>query len=204
MAINTHATLQTAVSDWLKRADLSSYTADFIVIAEARIAREIRAQIQEQRTTSTLSTSSAYINLPSDFIEMRALWLSSTTPRVKLEYLVPEAFFERYPDADSDTDEPAAYTIIGDELRFGPAPNSAYTIELWYFKRLTALSSAVNTLFTNNQDLYLYAALCAAEPFMKNDKRIQVWETLYKQIRDQVNDMERAKRYGSGLRIQTA
>lgn len=204
MAISTYAELQSALNNWTKRSDLSSYTADFITIAESRIAREIRSQIQEQRTTAALSTSSAYINLPSDFIEMRSLWLSSTTPKVKLEYLAPEAFFERYPDSDSDSDEPTAYTIIGDEIRFGPAPDSAYTVELWYFKRLTALSSAVNTLFTNNPDLYLYASLCAAEPFMKNDKRIQVWEALYKQIRDEVNALEKSKRYGSGLRIQTA
>lgn len=202
--ISTYSELQTAITNWLKRSDLSSFTADFISIAEARIAREVRAQIQEQRTTASLSTTSAYINLPSDYVEQRALWLSSTSPKVKLEYLVPEAFFERYPDSDADADEPVAYTIIGDEIRFGPVPDSAYTVELWYFKRLTALSTSVNTLFTNNPDLYLYAALCAAEPFMKNDKRIQVWETLYKQIRDQVNDTERAKRYPTGLRIQTA
>lgn len=195
--------MQTAITSWLKRADLSSNTADFITIGEARIGREVRAQIQEQRTTSALSTSSAYINLPSDFVEQRALWLQ-VSPKVKLEYLAPEAFFTRYPDADTATSEPVAYTIIGDEIRFGPAPDSAYTVELWYFKRLTALSSAVNTLFTNNPDLYLYAALCAAEPFMKNDKRIPIWEALYKQILDQVNDTERAKRYPTGLRIQVA
>lgn len=134
---------------------------------------------------------------------MRALWLS-TSPKIKLEYLVPEAFFERYPHSDTQTDKPKSYTILGDELRFGPFPDSAYTVELWYFKKLTALSSAVNTLFTGNPDLYLYAALCAAEPFMKNDKRIAVWEALYTKVKDQVNDTERAKRYGSGLRIQTA
>jgi hypothetical protein len=200
MSISTYAELTTAVTNWLHRDDLSSYTADFVTLGEARIAREVRAQVMEQRATSTLSDSSAYINVPSDLIEWRALWLQ-TSPKTKLEYLPPEAFFERYPDTDSSTGQPVAYTIIGDELRFGPPPNSAYTIELWYFKKLTALSSSTNILFTGNPDLYLYAALSASQPFLKDDKRIATWEALYKQVRDQVNDTERNKRYGSGLRI---
>lgn len=202
MSIQTYAELGTAVSNWLHRADLSAFAADFITIGEARINREVRAQIQEQRTTAPTSASSAYINLPSDYIEHRSLWLSTGTERQRLEYLAPEAFFERYNAAT--TGRPIAFTVIGDELRFGPEPDSAYTVELWYWKRLPALSTAVHTLFTSNPDLYLYAALCAAEPFLKNDKRIQVWETLYAAIRDQVNDTERRKRYPTGMRITTA
>jgi hypothetical protein len=190
--------LLTPISNWTKRADLSAYTADFITIGEARIAREVRAQIMEQRTTASVSTSTPYINLPSDYLEHRSLWISAN-PKKKLEYLPPDAFFERY--TTDQTGKPEAFTIIGDEIRFGDSPDSAYTVELWYFKKPAALSSAVNTLFTGNPDLYLYAALTATQPFLKDDKRIEVWEALYKQVRDQVNDTERTKRYPTGLRV---
>lgn len=202
MSISTYAELKTAVSNWLHRADLSAYLDDFVTIAESRIAREVRAQIQEQRTTAAASTSSPYINLPSDFIEHRALWVSAN-PISKLEYLAPEAFFERYP-ITSITGKPVAYTVIGDEVRLGPSPDSAYTLELWYWKRLTALSSAVNTLFTNNPDLYLYASLCAALPFLKDDKRVPIWELQFTTTRDHVNNAEKAKCYPTGLRIQVS
>lgn len=202
MSISTYAELQSAISNWLHRSDLSSYTADFISIGEARIAREVKAQIQEQRTASTLSTTSAYINLPTDLLEMRVIWLDES-PKVKLEFLSPDAFFERFTQTDTSTGKPVAFTIIGDEIRFGPYPDSAYAIELWYFKKLTALSSSTNTLFTSNPDLYLYASLCAAEPFLKNDKRIMVWESLYQKVRDQVNETERTKRFAPGMAIRS-
>lgn len=200
MAISTYAELQTAVTNWLHRSDLSSYVADFISLGEARIGREVRAQIQEQRTTASLSASSAYINLPSDYIEERAIWLQ-TSPKKKIEYLAPEAFFERYPDSDACVGQPVAYTIIGDEVRFAPFPDSAYTVELWYLKKLTALSSAVNTLFTNNPDLYLYASLLASAPFLKDDKRIGVWESIFEQTKASVNAVENRKRYPTGMAI---
>ena len=199
MSIATYAELQSAISNWLDRSDLTSYTADFITIGESGIAREVRSQIQEQRTTASLSTTSPYINLPSDYLEHRSLWLS-TSPKVNLEYLAPGEFFDRHPS--TSTGSPTSFTIIGDEIRFGPIPDSAYTVELWYWKKLTALSSAVNTLFTGNPDLYLYASLAAAEPFLKNDKRIAVWESLYGRVRDQVNDLEMKKRYPSGMTMQ--
>lgn len=201
MSLSTYADLKTSLTNWLKRSDLTSYLDDFISIGEARIAREIRAQIQEQRTTTTLLTSTPYINLPTDYMEHRVLWISDN-PKVKLEYLAPEAFFERY--NTSTTGKPRAFTIIGDEVRFGPSPDSAYTVELWYWKKLTSLSSAVHSLFTNNPDLYLYAALCAATPFLKDDKRIQVWETYFGEVRDMVNATERAKRYPTGMRVIAA
>lgn len=201
MSLATYADLKTSLTNWLKRSDLSSYLDDFISIGEARVAREVRAQIQEQRTTASLSTTTPYINLPTDYIEHRALWISAE-PKVKLEYLAPEAFFMRYDT--SATAKPRAFTVIGDEVRFGPSPDSAYTVELWYWKKLTALSSAVHTLFTNNPDLYLYAALCAATPFLKDDKRIQVWETYFTEVKNQVNETERAKRYPTGLRVISA
>ena len=198
MAISTYNELTTAITNWVKRSDLSPYLADFVSLGEARIAREVRAQIMEQRTTSVVSTSTPYINLPSDYLEHRSLWVSAN-PKRKLEYLPPEAFFERY--TTDQTGKPEAFTIIGDEIRFGDSPDSAYTVELWYFKKLAALSSAVNSLFTGNPDLYLYAALAATQPFLKDDKRIEVWEALYKQVRDQVNETERSKRYPTGLRV---
>ena len=198
MAISNYSELQTAITNWVKRSDLSSHLADFITLGEARIAREIKAQVMEQRTTASLSTSSSYVNLPSDFLEHRSLWISAN-PKKKLEYLSPEAFFERY--TTDQTGKPEAFTIIGDEVRFGPSPDSDYTVELWYFKKPAALSSALNSLFTNNPDLYLYAALTATQPFLKDDKRIEVWEALYKQIRDQVNISEERKRYPTGMRV---
>lgn len=203
MSISTYAELQSAITNWLKRSDLDSYAADFITLGEARIFREVRARVMEQRATSSLSTTSAYINVPSDLLELRAVWLTSGGVVRPLQYATPDVLLQKYNNT-SASGEPSFYTIIGDEMRFGPVPDSAYDVELWYYKRLTALSSAVNTLFTSNPDLYLYAALTSAIPFMKDDKRIAIWEQLYGQIRDQVNRTEEGGRRSPGMQMVAA
>ena len=41
MAISTYAELQTAVTDWMARSDLSGNAADFITLGEARLNRKL-------------------------------------------------------------------------------------------------------------------------------------------------------------------
>lgn len=197
MSISTYAELQTAVTNWLHRSDLSAYVADFITIGEARIGREVKARQMEQRVSSTPTT--VYMNLPSDYVSMRALRIESSSIGW-LDYETPDKFFSEFPSAISSTS--CKYTIFGDELVFPTVPAGA--VELWYYKKLSALSSEVNTLFTSNPDLYLYAALAASQPFLKDDKRIPVWEGLYGEVREAVNQSHKVGRYPSGLYIKTA
>jgi hypothetical protein len=84
-------------------------------------------------------------------------------------------------------------------LVFPVTPSGA--VELWYYKKLDALSSALNSLYTANPDLYLYAALAASAPYMQDDKRIPVWERLYMQARDSVNVAHEAGRFPAGMRM---
>ncbi|HET7157817.1 MAG TPA: hypothetical protein VFI62_02405, partial [Burkholderiales bacterium] len=77
-------------------------------------------------------------------------------------------------------------------------------LELWYYKKLAALSTAVHTLFTDNPDLYLYGALAAAHPFLKADARVALWETQYASVRDSVNEAAKAGRYPANMTIRVA
>ena len=197
--ISTYNELKSAIGAWLHRDNLAPYIEDFITVGESRIGREVRSRLQQQRSTATAST---YINLPTDFLQMRALWLTNAGVLTKLQYVTPDALFSLYPS--TDTGIPLHFTIIGDEVRFGPIPSSGFTVELWYFKKLAALSSAVNSLFTSNPDLYLYAALCAATPFLKNDARIPVWEMQYGMVRDQLNRSEEAGIRTSDMQVVVA
>jgi hypothetical protein len=77
-------------------------------------------------------------------------------------------------------------------------------VEIWYFKKLAALSTAVNSLFTSHPDLYLYASLCAATPFLKNDNRIPIWEMQYGMVKDQLNRSEEAGVRTSDMQVVVA
>lgn len=191
MAISTYAELLSAVENHLDRSDIDDRIVEFVVLGEARIGREIKCRQMEQRVSTT--PTSVYVNLPSDFVSMRGVRIQGSEIGW-LKFVTPDVFFQNVPETNSS--ESIIYTIFGDELVFAKTPTN--DVELWYYKKLTALSSATNTLFTVNPDLYLYAALTASAPYLVDDKRIAVWESLYAMVRDSVNVSHEQGRFPSG------
>ena len=68
MPISTYGELQSAVTVWLNRSDVSAVVRDFIELAEARIARDLRLRAQVQTTTLTCVAGSQTVNLPNDWL----------------------------------------------------------------------------------------------------------------------------------------
>ena len=72
------------------------------------------------------------------------------------------------------TGTPEIYTIIANEIQLGPIPDGVQTIEMLFYKKISALSATNTTeaMLTDNPDIYLYGALLEAEPFIMNDERV--------------------------------
>ena len=182
MAINTYATLVTAVDNWLARADLTARTPEFIALAEAKFNRELRCRQMEQRSTATVDTASSepeFIALPGDFHTMRRVRLSSVSGKPRLGFLSGTQMDDQRYSSSNTTGQPQHFTVFGDEMEILPTPDSAYTIEMVYRKYIPALSSdnTTNWLLTLAPDLYLYGALMEAAPYMHEDERIQTWSS---------------------------
>ena len=58
MAINSYSTLQTAVSNWLDRDDLSDRIPEFISLAEATFNRVLRIRAMETTLADTTPSGS--------------------------------------------------------------------------------------------------------------------------------------------------
>ena len=202
MAIGTYAELKTAVASWLNRDDLTANIPDFITLCEARLNRVLRTRAMEGLyTASTISGQRDY-NLPASYLQMRALRLN-TSPLTVLEYVSPEIMDRGW--AGSAGGKPVAYTIKANELFLGPSPDAAYTMEMDYYRKFPALSTIITTneMLTDNPDVYLYGSLLEAEPFIKNDNRIQVWGTsFYKAITDIQDQDSKDRHSGSEMRIR--
>ena len=67
MAITTYAELQSAITDFLNRDDLTAVAPTFISMAEANLGRDIRHWRQEKRSTAEIDTQ--YSAIPADFLE---------------------------------------------------------------------------------------------------------------------------------------
>ncbi len=178
MAISTYSELKTAVENWLDRTDLTSRIPEFITLAEARIGRRLRSRGVEDRSTTAMVSGQEYYSLPTDFLEARNVQIN-TNPVNVLKYRSPQQMDREYPS--TSTGVPKVFTIIGEEIQLKPIPNSTDTLEIAYFKRLSALSDSntTNWLTTNAPDLLLYGSLIEAEAYLVDDPRIAIWKAAF-------------------------
>lgn len=168
MALATYANLQTQVSSWLGRDDLTGYIPDFITLFEAYAARKMRLRPAE--TSTTLTPSSGSVSLPSDYLGWRRVtWTGS--PRRDLDYVHPSLLQSYYPSTPSGT--PTVFTIEGGTLKIRPTDTTG--LEFDYFAKNTALSSSLNWLYTSYPDAYLFGTLVEAYLFDEDAEMASVW-----------------------------
>ena len=197
MAISNYSELKTAIASWLDRTELTDIIPDFIALAETRHKRDFKIRRMETRVTANTIDGSEFYSLPDDYVAMRNIKLN-TDPKTPLEFLTPE-IMDRL-NAGSSKGTPKAYTIKGNNIELRPIPDSAYQIEVSYYKHFTALSDSntTNDMLTHHPDIYLYGALVEAEPYLQNDKRIQVWSGYYDRAKqDIITSNERDRHSGT-------
>ena len=129
MALTTYAELKTSVGDWLNRTDLTTAIPDFISLAEAQIERNLRTRQMIVRATASITTE--YSAVPSDFLEVKSFKLD-TNPVTPLGFETIDSM-----DALAVTYRSAAkpifFTVVGEQFRYLPEPDTAYTGELIYY-----------------------------------------------------------------------
>ncbi len=201
MAINSYSTLKTAVSNWLDRDDLTDRLPEFISLAESTFNRVLRIRAMETTVSDTTPSGSKEDALPTGYLQMREIHLT-TSPVASLAYITPEIMYRIR--AGSTSGKPNAYTIVGDNILFGPTPDDAYTYSITYYKSFDALSdsTATNWLILNAPDLYLYGTLLQAEPFLMNDERVPLWERGMRQVINDLQEQDDKDRHsGSEMRV---
>ncbi len=193
-ATPTYAELQTGVIDWLKRSDLASYVPDLILMGEKWIFR--KARTRDMETALSVAISSGVAALPADFVELKHARINGT-PATTLQPKASSWIYLRYPTRSADS-TPKFIGIDGSNFIFGPYPDSNYTVVGIYYKRLLSIQSSANALYLANPDLYLFATLAEAEPFLKNDKRIALWMAKRDSILMEVNGEDDRARFSGG------
>lgn len=194
MAIATYSDLQTSITNWLKRADLTSLIPDWISLCEADYNRRLRISAMEDRATS--SVSSEYVALPTGFLELRSLQLN-TSPVTPLTAVGPEYMDLAF---GGKLGKPLYYAIVGDEIQLSPAPDGTYTLEINYYATISALSASntTNWVLTNAPDIYLYGSLLHSAPYIRNDQRLTVWNSLYEKALKRTQDDSDKRKWSVG------
>lgn len=201
MPITSYSELIESVNVWLNRSDVEQSVGTFISLAEAKFNRRIRDYRMVKRSVAEIDT--AYFTVPSDWQENIRFQLN-TTPIVTLEYVTPDQAAEEK-RLNSGAARPAFFTMIGDEFQLVPAPDGTYDAELTYYSKIPALSSenTTNWLLEAAPDIYLYATLMEAAPYLEEDARVQTWSTLLEQSMNALQiESDRAKTGSSSIRMR--
>jgi len=205
VSISNYGELKTAVADWLNDSTLTARIPDFILYAESIIYGDpkpvdpsvlpgVRVRAMYQRIVTAVTTE--YFTSPANLLELRDIQIN-TDPIVSLKYLTPKQLTDKY--LASGGGPPKHYTIIGDEIQLKPDPDASIDVEIGGNYKFTAFSADVdeNWLLTNHPFIYLYAALIAASPYLK-DTTVD-WKSEYITLVKSLNASEKRGQYGSSI-----
>lgn len=200
----TYTELLAEVFGYANRADVEQIVPTWVLFAEAELNRQLRHRKMTARKTATLS--SARLALPADWVAAINIEVSGRVPS-RLRYLSPSDLDKARDDAGGGAGLPLYYTLVGDEIEVAPAPSSSVTVEMLYQAKLPALvSNSTNWLLTEHPDLYLFASLAQALPWMEGDPRCQSWVDTAARILGAVNAQDERARFSGGplvRRMQT-
>jgi hypothetical protein len=194
--ITNYSTLQSAVADYLNRADLTSQIPMFIQFVEADISTRLRCREMVVRATTT--NDEEFVELPTDFLQ--ALNLQIVGGKTPLRYVTLDEADQI--KASQIYTQVVAYTIVDGAIELVPAPADDVQIEMVYYQQVPPLSNVTTTnwLLSKSPDVYLYGALVHAAPFLMDDQRINTFASFYSQRVEALNlDSDRAVHSGSPL-----
>lgn len=195
--------LKAAIADFLNRDDLTSVIPTFIRLAETRMDRDLRHWRQEKRSAASLDTQ--YSAIPGDYLRPIRLQITDA-PTSEVAPISTAQMLQLREERNDRTGRPTHYTLTAGGIELYPTPDMAYNASLVYYGRVTALSDSntTNWLLTEAPDAYLYGALVHAAPYLKDDNRFAIWESLFSQAVVNLNASSGDAKYGgSGLTMRT-
>lgn len=198
MAIDSYANLKQAVERFTHRTDLADVLDNFIELAENDLDKRLRLRNNELRATATMSTTDRFLALPDGFLKMRRLSLINGSLNYEIKYESPEAM-----QLQNAAGRPRSYTVTS-QLEFDRVADSAYTLEMSYYRRITPLSTSntSNDVLTDYPDLYLYGCLIHYAVWAADAEALQIYTSKFEAALLLANKQERDGRFGVAPRIQ--
>jgi len=185
MALDSYTNLKTEIASWMARSDLTTQIDSFIDLFEAWANRNLRVR---QMENEAYTPAAEFLPLPTDYVGLRDVQVQST-PRRQLQYVTPE-----YADmvaADGTTGTPSYYTIVGNQLRIVPSPNTTDDVRISYWQSVPPLdgTTTTNWLLTEYPDSYLYGSLMHARAYIPDEARSEFIKSSWQSV---VTEIQRA------------
>ena len=194
--ITNYATLQSAIADYLNRADLTAQIQTFIQFCEADLNTRLRSR--EMIVNATATSDGQFVSLPPDWLE--AINMMIVGGQSPLRYITPdEADVINKAQTYTST---RFYSMTTGIIELIPPAVDEITIDMVYYGKIPALSvtNTTNWLLTKAPDVYLYGALTHAAPFLMDDQRMPVFSQIYlARVQSLQDESQKALHSGSPL-----
>jgi hypothetical protein len=174
-------------------------TADLLIqLGEVRVYRDLRCSSMEASFAGVTVTNNL-APIPADLIETSLVQFTGEYPA---EYVSEQKLIELNTDKASGS-RIHYYTQQGDNLTFWPAVANATTVSGRYYKKFPDIKTGLNAVFTRYPEIFMFAGLAEAAPFIGEDDRIPVWESKFRELVASANKIERMRSSsGSSLRMR--
>jgi len=169
-----------------------------INLAEQRIARELKVEGLINVLTGTMQAGLAVYPKPDRWRQTVSFNFGNGNDNSTYNQLWPRSYeYVRsyWPDR-SQTGTPLFYAEYDyNNWIVAPTPDAAYPFEVLVYQLIPLLDDAnqSNWLTQYAPQLILYGALLEATPFLKNDERIQVWQSMYDRAAQALSGEDLAK-----------
>lgn len=190
--VTSYSSLVSSVQTYLARGDLATHAPGFVQNWESAFYRQPRNHGTWMESQLSSVIASNVIAVPTDFLSLKVAYVS-TAPAARLEYVSLEQLYGRFPRG-SWSGVPEWLSRDRTNFVFGPEPDSNYTVSGVYVARPPNMRDSSDDAIAHwiilyAPDVALYGSLLAAEPFLKNDSRIPVWQSFYAQALKDYRDL---------------
>ena len=181
--------LKAHFNDLLNRSDITTaLTTRFIDQGIARIQRQLRTPLNENKTTYTISSQTENLTLPNDFLEIISLYSG--------EYELRRVTMREYRKLANNAyvGKPQVFVREQQNLKLFPQPTSG-TVTLYYYAEFDSMTadSDESKLAQVAPDLLIYSGLTYAADYYL-DERAALFEQKYQafltEIQGQADDQE--------------
>jgi hypothetical protein len=185
----TFTSLQADIRNYLERGGATDpivyeQIPRLITLAERRIARELKIQGFQTVVNTTMQSGVAVYAKPDrwrDTISINFGTGSGNNVHTPI-FIRSYEYIRQYWPNETQTDQPKFYADYDyKHWIFAPTPNANYPMEVIYYQLPPLLddTNQANWLSEYAPNLLLYGSLVEATPFIKDDQRVQLWQSYY-------------------------
>jgi hypothetical protein len=179
----TYSSLVDDIATYLERNDTATLDKipQFIMFAEQVIASEIKFLGNLTVANGTMTANNPILDKPARWRKTVSFNVTTDGERIPVFLRKYEYVREYWPD-DTKTGVPAFYCDYDyTHWLVAPTPATNYSFQVLYYERNQPLDSTnQSNWFTQYApQALLYGSLLQAMPFLKNDERIPVWQSMY-------------------------